>query len=172
MFTFVQILAKMKHSLLYLPLLAIALFAFQTGCNKYPDGPGASFRSATSRISTTWDIKAANQDGVDITDQFEGEFFEFEEDGSFRRLETDFLISLPPFSQDTIVNIVAEGEWTFIEDETQVELFYTYTFRDPYNSSILYNEEVNERWEIRRLTQDELWLRQEGTTIRFEFFNE
>ena len=171
MFTFVQILPKMKHSLLYLALPAVLFLALSTGCSKYPDGQ-ASLRSATSRIATTWDIKSASLDGTDITDEFEGEFFEFEEDGSFRRLETDFLISVPPFSQDTIVNVVGTGEWTFIEDETQVELFYTYTFRDPYNSSILYNQEVNERWEIRRLAADELWLRRGNLFIRFEFFSE
>ncbi|GAB4423623.1 MAG: hypothetical protein OHK0039_40330 [Bacteroidia bacterium] len=161
----------MKYAYL-LFVAALGLSIVLPGCNKYPDGPGLSFRSAQSRIATTWRVKQALRDGTDITAEFDTEFFEFGDNGEFRRLETDFVVSIPPFSQDTVITVIGSGTWEFLEENTQIELFYTYTFYDPYNSSVLYRRENNERWDIDRLAEGELWLSNETTRLRFEFFNE
>lgn len=163
----------MRLSLPYLLILAIlATLLLSVACSPYPEGPGISFQSALSRISSTWQVREASLNGVDITAEYEGEFFAFDEDGDFQRLEKTFQISIPPFSQDTILPVVGEGDWEFLNKNEEVEWLFTYTFRDPYNSDIRYTEQVNERWSIDRLADGELWLRNDSMTLRMEFFTD
>lgn len=163
----------MRLTLPYLLLLALgAGMLLSVACTPYPEGPRVSFQSALSKISSSWQVREASLNGVDITSEYDGEFFSFDEDGDFQRLEKTFLITLPPFSQDTIVPIVGEGEWEFVNNNEEVEWLFSYTFRDPYNSDVRYSEEINERWMIDRLADGELWLRNDSMTLRMEFFTD
>ncbi|MEZ4849086.1 MAG: hypothetical protein R3B93_10820 [Bacteroidia bacterium] len=51
---------KKLHSTLLVGIMAIAAWAM-TGCTGYPDGPGVSFKSAQSKITTIWRIQDASK---------------------------------------------------------------------------------------------------------------
>lgn len=150
--------------------VAFILVVTLIGCTGYPEGPSVSFRNPTELISTTWRVQQAVQNGVDITSEYEGEFFTFEEDGGFRKLEVGYEISLPPFTQDTIFNALGTGDWQFRNDRSQVELLYQIFPFDPYVSGTFYEVTFNELWTIARLAEGELWLRDDSTELRMEFF--
>lgn len=163
----------MRLTLPYLLVLALgACLLLSVACTPYPEGPRISFQSALNKISSSWQVREASLNGVDITAEYDGEFYSFDEDGDFQRLEKTFQITIPPFSQDTILPIVGQGEWAFVNNNEEVEWLYDFTYRDPYNSDVRYTEQFNERWRIDRLADGELWLRNDSMTLRMEFFTD
>lgn len=139
------------------------------GCTGFAEGPAVSLRSTLSKISTTWEVKEAALNGDDITAQYKDDFFEFKEDGDYKTLDAARLVSLPPYTDDEEVAMIGEGEWNLL-DRNLLELLYTYEYTDPYNNTVRYSEPVYERWEIARLTEDRLWLRNDSMLLKLEFF--
>lgn len=140
-----------------------------SACTGFAEGPALSFVSTSKKLSTVWQVKEAALHGVDITETFKSDFFDFREDGDYKRLDATRSISLPPYTQDTFVSMIGEGEWNLLDKNT-LELFYEYEFPDTYNSNFRYTEELYERWEIARLTEDRLWLRNDSMLLKMEFF--
>ncbi|MEL6673835.1 MAG: hypothetical protein AAFR61_16635 [Bacteroidota bacterium] len=146
-----------------LAVCVAALGLMMGSCTNYPNGPAVSLQSAISKISNVvWTVREAANGNTDLTASFAGDTFEFADDGTYRREDAARLISLPPFTADQIVPVTGRGEWEFVNGSTQIELFYTYEFTDPYNSNVSYREDLNEAWDVYRLTTTELWL-QNGT---------
>ncbi|MCB0840012.1 MAG: hypothetical protein KDD63_18895 [Bacteroidetes bacterium] len=160
---------KKLHSTLLVGIMAIAAWAM-TGCTGYPDGPGVSFKSAQSKITTTWRIQDASLKGNEITSEYTDDFLQFNSNGEFQYFDANRQIRIPPFTQDTIMPIEGLGQWEFLDGNKQVELFYTFEFVDPYNSDIIYSEDINERWDITRLADGELWMRKGDLFLKLEFF--
>lgn len=50
----------------FFPIIFI-LGATLTGCKKYEDGPGLSFRSKAARVSNTWEVESYTINGLDNT---------------------------------------------------------------------------------------------------------
>lgn len=140
------------------------------GCTGYSDGPTLSLKSAKSKISTTWRVQDASLFGAEVTQNYAQDFFKFEEDGDFSYFDANRLIAVPPFTQDTIMPLEGIGEWQFLDGSKQLEVLYTFTFKDPYNPDITYSEDVNQRWEVTRLADGELWLRDDSTILKLEFY--
>lgn len=138
-------------------------------CTGFAEGPTVSLVSSLKKISNTWQVKEAAVNGIDVTARYKDDFFDFKDNGEYKTLDAARLVSLPPYTEDEIVPMVGEGEWNFL-DNNLIELLYTYDFPDPYNSSVRYSEQVYERWEIARLTQDRLWLRNDSLLLKMEFF--
>ena len=163
-------MTQLKHN--FVSLCAIFLlvlgFTFQ-GCTGYDDGPAISFRSEETKLANTWRIQGASLRGIEITDVYTDDFYRFKEGGDFERLDAAKLISVPPFTQDTIVTESGIGSWQFLK-KNKLEILYTYTIPDPYDSDISYTEEHYEVWEIDRLTQEELWLRNDSLTFKMGIF--
>lgn len=160
----------MTKTKLFIPAFALIFFAMaSTACTSFADGPTVSFKSTTTKLATTWEVKEAAQDGVDITSQFLGDNFEFKTNGVYQTLDAAKMISLPPFTRDTIIPLQGIGEWNLLS-KNELELLYSFQFRDIYNNDVIYKEELYERWEITRLTEEQLWLRNETTLIKMEFF--
>jgi hypothetical protein len=155
-----------------LALLAVILFAVSLiGCTGYPDGPSVSFKNQTDLLSTTWRVRQAIRNGdIDIRDQYEGEFFQFDDNGGFRTLEVGYTVSIPPYTRDTTFNAIAVGEWQYRNDRSQLELLYRIQVYDPYNPGIVYLETFNRLWRIDRLAEGELWLSDDSTQLKMEFF--
>lgn len=146
----------------------ILAFGLQA-CTGYDDGPSISFRSEAVKIANTWRIQAASLRGVEVTANYEGDFYRFQEEGEFDRLDAAKFISVPPFTQDTIVTETAIGSWQFLKDN-KIEILYAYIIPDPYDSDITYREEHYEVWQIDRLTPEELWLRNDSLTFKMGIF--
>src|ERR1044072_2261533 len=89
-------------------------FLFLFSCSKYPDGPSISFRTAKSRLTNTWIINTAYENGEEKTADFNAAFAGYtltiEKDGGYS-------LSYSPFS---IGNYSESGTWTFNSDKTQV----------------------------------------------------
>ncbi|MDX2250477.1 MAG: hypothetical protein SF052_27090 [Bacteroidia bacterium] len=157
----------------HITLLTIAFLMgslILTGCTGYSDGPVLSLKSAKTKISTTWRVKDASLFGVEVTSSYDQDFFKFEEDGDFSYFDASRLIAVPPFTQDTIMPLEGVGEWQFLDGSKQLEVLYTFSFKDPYNPDITYTEDVNQRWEVTRLAEGELWLRDDSTILKLEFY--
>lgn len=154
-------------------LLAIAFVIMSMlgqSCTGYEDGPSVNFTSAEKKISSTWRVKEASLNEIDITGQFSDDFFAFEEDRTYKYFDAFRLVSEPPFTQDTLMPLNGLGEWQFVDGTKQVELLYTFSFKDPYNPDIRYNENVNELWTIQRLTSEELWLKNDSVFMKLTLF--
>ncbi|MEM6347810.1 MAG: hypothetical protein AAF927_28230 [Bacteroidota bacterium] len=160
----------MTKTKLFIPAFALILMAMaSTACTGFADGPAISFQSTTTRLANTWEVKEAAQNGVDITSQFVGDNFEFKTNGVYQTLDAAKLISTPPFTRDTLIPLVGSGEWNLLS-KNELELLYSFQFRDIYNNDVIYKEELYERWEITRLTDEQLWLRNDSTLVKMEFF--
>ncbi|WNJ16502.1 hypothetical protein [Pontibacter sp. G13] len=163
----------MKRTTTFGLAAAWMLLAFiVSGCTGYPDGPAISFQSATSKISTTWRIDEASVNGEEITDQFEGDFLKFEEDGDFQVFDNHFMVSLPPFSQDSAVSMLGFGNWEFLDGSKYVELLYDFRVQDPYNQTVIYEQNINQVWQVTRLSDDQLWLSNDSTLLKLEFYTQ
>ncbi|MEZ4825309.1 MAG: hypothetical protein R3C61_03300 [Bacteroidia bacterium] len=143
---------------------------FFAGCTGYSDGPAVSFKSAKSKISTTWRVADASLFGAEVTQAYAQDYFKFEDDGDFTYFDANRLIAVPPFTQDTMMPLEGIGKWEFHEGSQKLEVLYTFSFKDPYNPDITYTEDVNHRWEVTRLAEGELWLRDDSTILKLEFY--
>lgn len=160
----------MTKTKILLPVFALCLLAtLGSACTGFIDGPAVSFQSTAAKLVNTWEVKEAARDGVDITSDFQGDNFQFKTNGTYQTLDAAKLISLPPFTRDTLIPLQGNGEWNLLS-RNELELLYRFQFRDTYNDDVVYNEELYERWEITRLTEEQLWLRNENTLIKMEFF--
>ncbi len=164
--TFAQNSTEMKQNHTFL----IAIFLITTliglsACTQFSDGPKLSLRSTKSKLANTWQMKEAVKNGVEITEQYKNGFFVFTESGDFATVDLKRMVQLPPFTQDTLLPVLANGKWGLL-DANRMEILYAYTFVDPYNTSVTYNQEVYEEWDILRLTTSELWIRNDS--MRFK----
>lgn len=114
---------------LFLAATVVTILNFQS-CGKYEDGPAFSLRSKTSRITGEWEVV---QIGSDVYPQNGYSIeFEFEKDGDFT-----FTYSYDGYSYSYL------GEWEFSSDKEELDLIV--------DGSV-------ETFEIKRLTNKELWL--------------
>ena len=89
-------------------LLLTMIIAGASSCKKYEEGPGLSLRSKTKRLTGTWNISKATEQGADVFSSYaKGYQIEFKDDNTFTLTE-----NLNEFS----------GNWSFIEDKTKIEL--------------------------------------------------
>ena len=117
---------------LFLAAAVVTVLNFQS-CGKYEDGPGFSLRSKTARLTGEWEVVRVGStiypdNGYSIE-------FEFEESGDFSL--TDSYSGYGSYSYSYT------GSWEFSSDKENLEII------------IVGNLEI---YEIKRLTNDELWL--------------
>lgn len=125
----------------------IAFFAITvfTSCSKYEEGPLISLRSKTERISNTWKVEQALENGEDVTDQYDQYQLEMlnNNDASLAAL-----YSLGSFTYE----YETEGTWSFEDSKEQLEL----DFED---------DDADRIYDILRLKEKELWLKEAGGSI-------
>jgi hypothetical protein len=150
-------------------LIAVAIWSVGLlslmGCTGYPDGPAVSLSAAEEKLLNTWVIEEAERNGMDVTDAYREDFFRFEAEGAFARQEGRFVVDVPPGASQ-VGEKLGRGEWVFRNEGTQVELLYQFRFDDPSNPSVEYLRNINELWDIRRLSRQELWLADDSTTLK------
>jgi hypothetical protein len=134
-----------KHPVFLAILMLIASATIFSGCKKYEEGPGLSFRSKKARLVNTWEIEQYIENGVDKTaEQKADEDWEMEiqDDGDVIIIVTD---KQNPSNVDK-----EEGKWSLKNDDEQLEMVFP--------SGI-------QTFDITRLKSDELWF-----IYNFEFF--
>lgn len=114
-------------------------------CGKYDDGPGFSLASKKSRLTGTWELDKLKYSDGSIADLNGSIDVEFEKDGDFTIRTTTSYTNIygSPYSY-TYTN---SGDWEFSSDKEEIEF-------DP-------NDGSDFEWEIKRLTNKELWVEDE-----------
>lgn len=129
----------MKHdTLLIIFVLSLVLGA----CKKYEDGPLISLTSAQNRIVNTWVIDFAQRDGIDITHEYEDYILTLQ-------MNQNAILQLTVDIFGTPVLLETTGLWAFEDQRRNLQLDFEQNEYDRY-------------YEILRLKQDELWLREIG----------
>ena len=120
----------MKKLLNFICMFAVCTIIALSGCKKYEDGPGLSLSSKTSRVAGTWEFKKARFNSLDLTSEFIDYTWEMEKDGDFNMVSDGY---------------IDHGKWEFALDKEAID------FRYDGGSSV-------ERYNIKRLTNKELWM--------------
>jgi hypothetical protein len=138
-------------------LLAIATttLMFNT-CGKYEEGPDFSLRTKTARITGTWEMKEMSVNGevVDIEEIFSLALEEF--DGEMFDLVTNIRIKYK-LEKDGSGEIIFYGNILGLEQSFPQDI--EWKFDDNKEKIMIFIENEWEDFEIIRLTNNELWLR-------------
>ena len=130
---------KIKHILLTGALLALFVLP---SCNKYEEGPAVSLRTKKERVSNEWQIENAYRNGEDVTDEYDEYALRLRKDGD---AELAALYS----SGDFTFEYETQGTWSFEDKKEELNMDFE-------------NDEADRRYQILRLKEDELWLREIG----------
>lgn len=130
---------KIKNILLGGALLSLFVLP---SCNKYEEGPGVSLRSKTERVSNTWMIDQAFRNGEEVTDEYDEFTLRTTKDGD---AELAAIYSAGSFSFE----YETDGTWSFKDNKETLELDFE-------------NDDADNSYQILRLAEDELWIRENG----------
>lgn len=114
-------------------------------CGKYEDGPGFSLASKKSRLAGTWELDKLTYSDGSIADLIGSVEIEFEKDGDYSSRSTSTYTD--NYGSSYSYTNTTNGEWEFSSDKEEIE------FED--------NDGDNYDWEIKRLTNKELWVEDE-----------
>ena len=126
--------------------IGITLLFF--ACKKYEEGPALTFRTAKARITGTWNLTSFHVNGIDSTSQMLS-------DSCY---SSSFIIDSKPekviYKEGNCRGFI--GYWSFTD---------SYKVLDVSSRFILRQAASGTRWEILRLTNNELWLQ----TVNYSF---
>lgn len=143
----------MKHfkSLLSFSLV-LSMIVGISSCGKYEEGPAISLRSKKARVANEWKVdKATDEDGNDVTENFESTTFTYEKDGSFKTT-TSFLGAT--FS--------LEGEWSFTDNKEGIQTTYSYDFGGG-------SQTVTTTATILKLKEKEMWTVDDSSKVEVHY---
>ena len=122
-------------------IFSIIGISLTLSCQKYPEGPSFSLRSAQDRIAREWEVESIEQNGQDISATFSEFSLELQSSG------------LAKWNYTTSGNSISkEGNWELTDNARNVVF--------NWGADI---EEMN----ILRLTAKELWVEKEADTVNY-----
>jgi len=124
---------------------AALLTIFVTGCKKYDEGPLINLTPRNERVANTWVIEEATADGDDVTADFDNYVLTLTTGGDATLLAT-YTVFGTDFTYDT------NGTWAFQNDDEELVL----DFED---------NAADGTYQIRRLTESQLWLHKVGDDL-------
>jgi hypothetical protein len=116
--------------------------AFTSGCKKYEEGPLISLRPKKERVSNTWKIEKAFDNGKDVTSEYD-EYDLYLAESGYAKLTATYDYGIFTFSGST------EGTWKFESNEENLRLDFE-------------NNDADAVYRILRLKEKELWLEEAG----------
>lgn len=160
----------MKKTFRNFILFSIASAFILTGsCKKYPDGPLLNFQSKLKRLVGVWDVEYFEINGYDSTSYLKSKPYY----GMYRFIKEPGEVNYY-FNYENDNGYLNSGNWGFHnkKNDVQVGLTPLTQFLDhlgPYRAC------ENIMWEIRKLTEKELWLKttyKDGRTylVKFKLF--
>lgn len=132
----------MKTIILKTAILFSVFTLIATGCKKYEDGPIISVRSKEERIANTWVIEKAYDNGNDVTSDYDQYDLTMDKDHN-AKLTSNYKSGNVTFSFST------EGVWSFENNKNDLRLDFN-------------NNDADRVYEILRLKENELWLKEKG----------
>ncbi len=120
----------------------LSILVVLPSCSKYEEGPAISLRTKKARVANTWEVEKAYRNNEEVTDDYDEYTLKTTKDGD---AELAALYSAGSFSfeYDT------QGTWDFADDKESLML----DFED---------DGADRNYQILRLTNDEMWLREIG----------
>ncbi len=127
-----------------IPALALAVLSI-AGCKKYNDGPLISLSPRAERVANTWLIDHATANGNDATSDFEAYVLTLTSSGDATLVAT-YTVFGTAFSFNT------SGTWAFQNDDEELVLDFA-------------DNSADGTYQIRRLTEEQLWLHKVGDDL-------
>lgn len=122
-----------------------------SSCKKYPEGPLISFHSKEHRVVGTWIVDYYSINGYDSTGYLQAQPYYGKY--IFNKQKGDVSADFTLISNNNIY--FSGGSWRFTnkKKDLNIQQFPPYQFyTNPYIASVV-------TWEIRRLTDADLWLK-------------
>ena len=129
-------------------MIALVAVTGLMGCKKYDDGPMFSLRSREERISNTWRIDRAMTGSDDVTSAFDQYELRLTKDHDASLTATYTLFG-------TDFSFTTSGTWSFENKDEDLRL----DFEDG---------DADETYQILRLKETELWLREKGGDLELQ----
>ncbi len=126
-------------------ILVAAATLLATGCKKYEDGPFLSLRSKTERIANTWRIEEAKDNGNDVTSSFDQYELQLLQNG-------DATLAALYNLGDLSFEFQTSGTWSFQNKKEDLRLDFE-------------NNAADATYQILRLKEEELWLKEKGGNL-------
>lgn len=126
-----------------------SIFITMTSCQKYEDGPAISLRTKTERVANDWKINSATENNQDVT----GDYNKYELNltkGGEATLTADYSFAGVSYQYTT------EGTWSFASDKEKIAFNFD-------------NDDADGIYEILKLKEDEMWLKEDGESLELHF---
>lgn len=133
----------MKTTFLKITVLFSILVLTASSC-KYEDGPFISLRSKAERVANVWVIDKAYKDGNDETSNYDQYELNLSKGGD-AKLTSNYSSGGFTFSFTT------EGNWVFENKKNDIRLDFD-------------DDDADQVYEILRLKENELWIKEKGGT--------
>lgn len=124
---------------------AVLLSVSITSCKKYDDGPLINLTPRNERVANTWVIDNATADGNDVTSDFDNYVLTLSSGGN-----ADLVATYTVFGVDFLFD--TNGTWTFQNNDEELVLDFE-------------NDTADGTYQIRRLTETQLWLHEVGDDL-------
>ncbi|MBK9761869.1 MAG: hypothetical protein IPO87_00565 [Flavobacteriales bacterium] len=133
-----------KYAMSLIPLSLVMVLSMAS-CKKYEEGPAISLTSRSERVANTWTIDRAIADGNDVTSDYDNYVLTMTAGGSATLVATYTVFG---------VNFTGEtnGTWAFQNDDEELVLDFE-------------NDDADGTYQIRRLTEAELWIHKIGDDL-------
>jgi hypothetical protein len=143
-------------------LSIVSAFMLTASCKKYPDGPLLSSQTKEKRVSGRWGVEYFSINGYDSTAYLKSQryhgFYEFRRRKDGRR-EFGYN-SYGNYGTDTSHQFYVGGMWDFRNFKNSLLIEKIDNVGAPWRhfNLGLFSENGNIFWEIRKLTENEMWL--------------
>lgn len=118
-------------------------------CNKYEEGPALSIIPKNERVANTWQIYYAQDDGQNVSDNYDQYTLYLTADGA-AQLDADYFVLGTQYQTST------QGTWSFENDKQDIRLDYE-------------DDSEDQVYQILMLKSDEMRLRAKGDDLELRF---
>lgn len=129
-------------------MMALVAVTTLVGCQKYDDGPFFSLRAREARMANTWKVDKAMKGDNDVTSAFSQYELKLTRDRD-AELTAQYTLGAIIFEFET------NGTWDFENNSEDVRLDFE-------------NNDADETYEILRLKENELWLREKDGDLELQ----
>ena len=149
-------------------LVAVVLLLTMSGCKKYPEGPGLSFRSKKARLCQDWKLEQYIYDGNDYTDHLFQTFDTYEmnisKNGSMYLFTSTYMQS-----NGTTHTVQVNGTWEFSDDKRTLYFWESSTVDNQQSQPIAGG--VRHTYQILKLYEKEFAIQEnlDGHTNKYYF---
>jgi len=138
----------MKTKQIILSLITVTLLSVSS-CKKYPDGPGFSLRTKTSRVVNNWKIVQAFDNGKEVTSDYNKYELSLTKTGK-ASLAVKYVILGLNFEY------VTNGTWAFVSNKEKISFDFE-------------NNDADKVYKILKLEEDEMWLKEDTGTLELHY---